>query len=110
VTAKARRHLSFHGGDLPAQGGYDHRQGDDRGGIDASNQLRLVQLLATQRGQDGVGLAGDVAAGALERGGYLRPGQPRGPARVGSPGQQLQRLRRIQVLEGLQRSGEVLPR
>ena len=54
-------------------------------------------------------LPGDVAAaGALERGGHLRPGQPGRRDRVGGLSQQLQCIRRIQVLESLQRGGEVL--
>jgi hypothetical protein len=110
MAAKGRRHLPFHGDDLAVEGGGDHREGADGGGVGAGRRLRLAQVLAAQRGQDRVGLAGDVAAaGALECSGHLRPGQPGGPGRIRGLGQQLQRIRRVEVLKGLQRSGEVLP-
>ena len=84
MEAKARCHLLFHLGDLAVEGCDDHRQGAGGGGVDGGNRLRLAAAGA-QRGQEGIGLAGDVAAtGALERSGHLRPGQPGGPGGLGA--------------------------
>ena len=53
-------------------------------------------MLAAQRGEDRVGPGRDVmAAGALERGGYLGAGQLRRPGRVRCLGQQFQHVRGI---------------
>jgi len=70
---------------------------------------RLGQLVAAQRRDDRRSLAGDVAAaGALERRADLGAGQFRRPGRVRCLRQQLQRVRGVQVGEGLQCGGEVL--
>ena len=110
VLAKIRLHLPLQDLDLLVQGG-DHRdQGPDGGSVGGGDGRRLAQLSAAQRGEDRGRLAGDVAAaGALERRGDLRAGQLRGPGRVRRLGQQFQRVGRVQVLESLQRGGEVLP-
>ena len=69
----------------------------------------FATALKRWRRQDRRGLAGDVpAAGALESGGYLRPGQLRGLRRVRCLAQQLQRVGRGQILKRLQRGREVL--
>ena len=80
VPAKMRLHLPLQGLDLLVEGG-DHRdQGPDRGGVGGGDGGRLAQLRAAQRRLDRRGLAGDVAAaGALERRGDLRAGQPGAP-------------------------------
>ena len=84
LLAKMCPHLLFQRLDLLVQG-TDHRdQRPGGGGVGGGQGRRLAQLGAAQRGQDRVGLAGDVAAaGALEHSGHLRPGQPGGPG----PGQ-----------------------
>ena len=65
----------------------DHRdQGADGDRVGSGDGRRLAQLSAAQHGQDRGGLAGDVAAaGTLEGGGDLRPGQLGGLRRVLAP-------------------------
>lgn len=41
---KHPRHLAFHGGDLAVEGGDDHCQGADRGGIGLSDWRRLLPV------------------------------------------------------------------
>src|ERR1039457_2360104 len=109
AAAKIRLHLPLQGLYLLIQGG-DHRdQGPHGDSVGGGDSLRLAQLLAAQRRQDRRRLVRDVpAVSALERGADLRAGQPRGPGRVRGLAQQLQRAGGVQVLEGLQRGGEVL--
>ena len=95
--------------DLAVEGGDDHRQGADGGGVGAGHRLRLVQLVAAQRCGDGGGLDRDAAAaGPLERGGDLAGSQPRSRRRIRCRGQQLEGVGGGQVAEGLQRGGKVL--
>jgi hypothetical protein len=91
-----RPHLPLQDLDLLIQGD-DHRdQGPDSSSVGGGDGRRLAQLGAAQRGHDDGGLAGDVAAaGALERRGDLRAGQPLCPGRVRRPGQQVQRIGRV---------------
>jgi len=102
-----RVHLPLQHLDLLAEGG-DHRdQRADHRGAGRGDLRRLGQLLAAQRGPDhGSFLADVTAAGALERGADLCGGQPRRRYRVRCPGQQLQGVGGVQVLERVQRGRE----
>jgi hypothetical protein len=85
VRAKMGLHLPLQDRDLLVQG-RDHRDQRSRGG-GVGGGRRLAQLLAAQRREDRVGLAGDIpATGALERGADLSAGQPGCPGRVRGPG------------------------
>jgi hypothetical protein len=107
VPAKIRLHLPLQDLDLLVEDGEHRDQGTGSGGVSGGDSLRLAQLLAAQRRQDRGRLGGDVAAaGALERRGDLRPGQPPCPGRIRCLGQQLQRIGGIQVSECGQGSGK----
>ncbi|MGP0028660.1 MAG: hypothetical protein ACLPKE_35695, partial [Streptosporangiaceae bacterium] len=98
MAAKIRLHLALQGLDLLVK--YDDHRDQGPGGdrVGGGDGRRLAQLGAAQRGYDRGGLGGDVpAAGALESGGYLRPGQLRGLRRVRCLAQQLQRVGGVQV-------------
>src|SRR6266567_4507817 len=64
---------------------------------------------SVRRGADRGGLLG-AASGALKRGTDLGGGQPCGRGRVRRPGQQLQGVGGVQVLERLQRGREEVPK
>ena len=103
-------HLRFEDPDLLVESDDHSDQGPDGGGVGGGQRGGLAEVLAAQRGQDRVGLARDVtAAGPLERGGDLGAGQPRRPGRVRGLAQQFQRVAGVEVIERLQRGGEVLP-
>jgi len=84
VPPKMVPHLLFEDLDLLVQSGDDRDERPDGSPVSGCQGRRPGQLLAAQRGQDGGGPLGDVAApGALERRGHLRPGQPCGAGRPG---------------------------
>jgi hypothetical protein len=102
-------HLPLQNLDLLVEDGDDREQRPDRGRVGGCQRGGLAELLAAQGAQDPGGPLGDVAApGALEDGADLRAGQPRGPGGLGCPAEQFQRVRGVEVVEGLQRGGEVL--
>src|SRR6185312_13215657 len=110
VPAKMLLHLRFEESDLLVESDQDGDQGPYGRGVGRGQRGGLAEVLAAQRGQDRAGPVLDVmAAGALERGGHLGAGQLRRPGRVRRLGQQFQRVRGIEVIERLQRGGEVLP-
>jgi hypothetical protein len=102
-----RLHLPLHGGDLGSQDGQDGHLGAYRGRVRAGDHRRLAQVLGPQRGLDLRGLAADVApARVAQRRGDLLGVQPGRRDRVGCRIQQLQRVRRSQVVVGGQRGRE----
>lgn len=89
VRPKMGLDLPFQDLDLLVEHGEDSCRTDGRG-VGGRDDVGLAEMLGTQSGVD------------------LRGGQPRGRCRVGGLGQQLKGVGRGQVLERLQRGGEVV--
>ena len=99
--------LFLHGFDLGVENGEDRGLGAHGGRVGGRHHRWLAQLLATQSRGDLFGSDGPVAPPrTLERVGDLLDAQGGRRGGVGRRGEQLERVRRGQVLEGRQRGRE----
>jgi hypothetical protein len=105
-----RIHLLLQDLDLLLERGQHRHRGAGRGRVRRGEYLGLTQVLSAQHRLDPSGLLRDIAAAGPDEGGTdLGDRQLRRRGRVRCPGQQLQHISGIQILEGLQRGREVLP-
>jgi hypothetical protein len=109
VLAKMVLHLPVQRADLLVQRA-QHRYGRaDRRRVGGSNHVGLSEVVAAEHTLDSCGPVGDLPpVRAAQRRTDLGDGQPGGRRRIGRLVQQVEGIDGVEVLEGIQGSGEVL--
>ena len=109
VLTEMRLHLPLQHLDLLVERGDDRDQGTDRGGVGGGHNGGWPSCSRRSAARIAAALAAMSRRRArLSAAADLRGGQPRRRRRIRGAGQQLEGVGGVQVLEGLQRGGEVV--